>query len=292
MSLRVLSAAGAACVQDLGRPGHAHEGVPRGGAADALSLELANRAVGNAPDAAGVEVSFGGLRLRAEAPCVLALSAGEGAFAPIGIGAGEVVEVAPDAGLARACVAVAGGIDVPTVMGSRGTLASAGVGGLEGRTLRAGDTLAIGTARGKPAAIAPHVRALADFARRRRVLRVVVGAADAPPPRGLVRVTPSSDRVGVRLARGGRRDATQASGPSRGVLHGTIQAPSAGELVILGPDGPTTGGYATAGTVIAADLPAVGQLVPGQWVRFEAVSRDQAVAVLAARARALGLGDI
>ncbi|MEQ8317062.1 MAG: biotin-dependent carboxyltransferase family protein [Phycisphaerales bacterium] len=286
MSLRVVSCRGVATVQDMGRPGHASIGVPAGGAADALSLRIANLAVGNAEGAAGLEVCLGAVECRAEAPCTVVVSAGDAAFETRALRVGEAIVVRPAAGRARAYLAVAGGIDVPEVLGSRSTFKAAGFGGLAGRAVRAGDVLPIGKTRGNGRDVPLHVRAMVDFALRRRVLRVVSDGAEAELPRGVLRVSPRGDRVGVRLMRMGGGDAI-ATGPSRGVLHGTIQAPSAGEFVVLGPDGPTTGGYATIGTVIAADLPAVGQLVPGQWVGFEAVGREEAVALLSAREETL-----
>lgn len=282
MSLRVVEVSGVSTVQDMGRSGHAHEGVPASGAADTLSLHVANRAAGNAGDAAGIEVAFGRLVIEATAPCVVVSSGGARAFEAIGVEAGEVIRVAPDSGLGRAYLAVAGGVDVTPVLGSRSTLASAGI----GKPLAVGDVLPVGEAGGAAVDVPAWLRAMVDFAVRRRVLRVVRDGAGTPLPQGVLRVSPRSDRVGVRLERGGGRAAIE-TGPSRGTLFGTIQAPSSGELIVLGPDGPTTGGYAVAGTVIAADLPAVGQLAPGHWVGFEVVERAEAVAVLRDRARAL-----
>lgn len=280
MSLRVVEVSGVATVQDLGRPGHAHQGVPPGGAADTLSLRVVNRAVGNDDNAAAIEVAMGSIELEADEPCVVAASAGDRAFEAINLASGERIVLGPGKGVCRTYVAVAGGVDVPVVLGSRSTLRSAGFGGFEGRRLEAGDVLPVGGDAGRAANVPSHVRAMVEFATRRRVLRMVTEAAEAELPAGLLRVSPHSDRVGVRLERVGGGRAID-SGPSRGVLHGTIQAPSSGELVVLGPDGPTTGGYATVGTVIAADLPAVGQLLPGQWVRLEVVDRDRALGLLA-----------
>lgn len=277
MSVRVAEVGGVATVQDLGRPGHAHEGVPASGAADGLSLRLANRVAGNGDGAAAIEATPGRITLHAIENITLVCSAGPRAFEPVVLSAGQVATFAPDPGLCRAYVAVAGGIDVPLVLGSRSTLSSAGFGGLNGRALCAGDVLPVGKPLAGRRDMPTHVRALADFAVRSRVLRVVVDGAEAVLPRGLLRVSPRGDRVGIRLEGTGCGLPIE-TGPSRGVLHGTIQAPSSGELVLLGPDGPTTGGYATVGTVISADLPALGQLLPGQWVRFEVVEREIAPA--------------
>lgn len=285
MSLRVLHATGRATVQDLGRPGHAHIGVPTGGAADTLSLRLANTAAGNPPGTAGFEVALGRLTLEALAPCRIVLSAGERALECVELPKGGRIVCGPDAGLSRAYLAVAGGIDVPMVLGSRSTLLAAGLGGLDGRALRAGDVLRLGDPPSEPRPIPALARAMHAFALRRRVLRVVVEGAQAPCPTGLLRVSNKADRVGVRLERSVPARAID-TGPSMGVQHGTVQAPSTGELVILGPDGPTTGGYATVGTIIDADLPAAGQLVPGQWVRLEPISLDGALACHRLRADA------
>ncbi|MEQ9094719.1 MAG: biotin-dependent carboxyltransferase family protein [Phycisphaerales bacterium] len=282
MSLRVVNVHGIATVQDLGRPGLAHQGVPIGGAADTLSLRVANLAAGNDPGDAAVELAMGELELEATKPCTVVVSSGERPFEPVNLAVGKRVAVRPDDGHCRAYLSVAGGIEVPRVLHSRSTFRSAGLGGVEGRALRAGDVLPIGLPGASCRNIALHVRAMIAFSLQRRLLRIVTDGAEARLPEGLLRISPHGDRVGVRLTRAGGGPA-RTTGPSRGVLHGTIQAPSAGELVILGPDGPTTGGYATVGTVIAADLPAVGQFVPGQWVGFEPVGRDNAIAVLRER---------
>lgn len=283
MTLRVEHVSGIATVQDLGRPGHAHIGVPIGGAAESLSLKLANLAVGNDESAAGLEIAAGSVTLRAERACTISVSAGEHAFEAIEFTQGQTIELRPDAGLCRAYLAVAGGIDVPSVLGSRATLRSAGFGGLQGRAIAVGDVLPAGVAQQQARVIPSYVVAMARFAVRRRVLRVVTDGAEAPLPSGLVRVSPRSDRVGVRLECCASRAEPAPLAHSRGVIQGTIQMPSSSELVILGPDGPTTGGYPTVGTVIAADLPAVGQLAPGQWVRFEKVSIEEARGVLHAQ---------
>ncbi|MFI4915025.1 MAG: biotin-dependent carboxyltransferase family protein [Phycisphaerales bacterium JB060] len=288
MSLRVVEVGGVATVQDLGRPGHAHHGVPPGGAADTLSLRVMNRAVGNHDNAAVIELAMGSIELEADERCVVVASGGEHAFEAINLASGERLVLGPGKGVCRTYIAVAGGIDVPMVLGSRSTLRSAGCGGYEGRQLEAGDVLPVGGDAGRAADVPAHVRAMVEFAVRRRVLRVVTDGAEAELPAGLLRASANSDRVGVRLERVGGGRAID-SGPSRGVLHGTIQAPSSGELVVLGSDGPTTGGYATVGTVIAADLPALGQLLPGQWVRLEVIDRQLASGLLALQHSTLDL---
>jgi len=280
VSLRVIELSGVASVQDLGRPGHAHEGVPTSGAADSLSLCVANRIAGNADGAAGIELAMGRLRVESTRPTAVVCSSGGRSFEVVELGAGDSIDFSPDDGLCRAYLAVAGGVDTRLVLGSRSTLSGAGFGGHEGRPLQVGDVLAVSEPQGTQTILPSYGHAMVQFALRGRVLRVVTDGAEAGLPAGLLRVSPKSNRTGVRLERLGGGHPIE-TGPSRGVLHGTVQAPSSGELVVLGPDGPTTGGYATVGAVIAADLPAVGQLVPGQWVRLEAVERETALELLA-----------
>jgi len=283
MSLRIVEVVGEASVQDLGRPGYAHEGVPRGGAADTLSLRLMNLVVGNVPQAAGIELAMGLLTIEAVGPLVVATSSGPDAFEAMALEAGRRFTITPDAGLARAYLAVAGGVDVPVVLGARATLKSAQLGGHEGRALRIGDALPVGAAVEPPRRVTASRRAMVGLAARQRVVRITDDGAEARAPRGLLRVAPRSDRVGVRLDVAVGSAMPQPLAHSRGVMPGTIQMPSPDELVILGPDGPTTGGYPTVGTVIAADLPAVGQLCPGQWMSFETVSREEALRALRAQ---------
>lgn len=226
------------------------------------------------------------MRVEATRSIAIVCSSGERAFDVVELEAGETVEFGPDEGLCRAYLAVAGGVDVPMVLDSRSTLANAGFGGFDGRVLGVGDELPVGAVNRPSRAVPSHARAMVELATRARVLRVVVDGAGAGVPAGLLRVSPKSDRVGIRLDRSGDGEPI-GTGPSLGVLHGTIQAPSSDELVILGPDGPTTGGYAMVGTVIAVDLPAVGQLVPGQWVRLDVVGREEARELFVQRRAAL-----
>lgn len=285
-------------VQDLGRPGAAWLGVPPSGAADPVALRVANGAVGNAPGEAAVEVTLLGAAFEVLSDVAFAVggtecvarieSASGGArelrpFVRVRAAQGDIVRIGPAKQGCRAYLAVAGGIDVAPVLGSRSTLVSAGFGGFEGRALRCGDVLACraaaGTAPGIDAAAAE--RLLSEL-RSRQVLRIVPGpqhaAFDHPgqfcdEP---FRISSRSDRTGIRLE--GRCIASPFAGrmSSQPMMHGAIQVPPGGEPIVLMCDHPTTGGYPVVGCVIAADLPVLGQRRPGDRVRFEWVTIAEA----------------
>jgi antagonist of KipI len=287
-------------VQDGGRRGFEHLGVPRAGAADARSLALANQLVGNSSSSAGLEATLVGPRLRALRDVVIAITGadldpvvqaghrtgvhGRG----IRLAAGEVLEFQepgdPERGC-RAYIAVGGGIDVPVVLGSRSTSLVGGFGGFDGRALRVGDVLL--------AAVAPTSSASVPFAGGpasgdvqlglREPIRVLPGPASREPDgerrlRALLettwRVALDSDRRGLRLEPAlGATFATgagpsDADRPSQGVVLGTIQLATSGQPLVLMPDAGTTGGYPVIAVVVSADLPTLGQLAPMAEVRF------------------------
>ncbi|BCJ38974.1 hypothetical protein Athai_64770 [Actinocatenispora thailandica] len=296
-------------VQDRGRPGLAYLGIPRSGAADLPALELANRLVGNDPAAAGLEFTVTGAVLRAEESLLVAVT---GAPAPVRVAGAEVphgaaVPVPAGAELAvgtartglRSYLAVAGGIAVPPVLGSRATDTLSGLGPAP---LRKGDTVPVGAtpvapAPGGPAA-APAGTASAGprsaetvpggtgsggstppGARRTVVLRVHpgprVGWFTAPAVRTLLsadyQASPTSNRVGMRLTGPPLARSVDAELPSEGVVLGAVQVPASGEPLVFLADHPTTGGYPVIAVVDPADVPAAAQARPGTPVRFEPV---------------------
>jgi biotin-dependent carboxylase-like uncharacterized protein len=278
--LRVLAPGPLATVQDAGRPGWAAIGVPRSGAADRAAHDLANRLVGNRPEAATVETTAGGLRLRAERTALVAVTgapvpvtvAGRAApcNAPVTVPAGaELVLGAPATGL-RSYVAVRGGIDVPPVLGSRSTDRLSGLGP---EPLTAGALLAIGQDAGEePVVDVAPVRPPSD----RPVLRVLPGPrrdwlAEEAWSR-LVSdtwtVSADSDRVGLRLAGPRLARARDDELPSEGLVPGAVQVPPDGAPVLFLADHPVTGGYPVLAVVVTADLPAAAQLRPGDEVTF------------------------
>lgn len=289
-------------IQDLGRPGHRGAGVPLSGAADSVSLRMANLIVGNPEHAAGIECTLVGPRLRFEREAVVALAGAEfpglPAGVPIKVAAGAEIALGHATAGCRGIIAVAGGIDVEPVLGSRSTLVVAALGGLAGRPLRAGDRLALGTGaaearRGRPVASVSTARnvvsCLSPAAAGRSQplpLRVIPGEhADAFGSAAWARsfrTTSRSDRMGARLDGEPLSGAGAFAGmASVAVMPGTVQVPPDGRPIVLLADAQTIGGYPVLGQVIAADLPRAAQLRPGDEVRFEEASLAEARAARA-----------
>jgi biotin-dependent carboxylase-like uncharacterized protein len=254
--LEIARVAGVATVQDAGRPGRMHEGIPPGGALVPELLARANESAGNAHDAAVIELT-GSIAITARGASVT-LATDDGVVHAIADGA----TVSLDASRAHRLryVAARGGIDVPRVLGGRGTLLVASLGGHEGRALRRGDRLAIGEGAPHPASSTdrPAIATLDLTA----PIRVVLGpdlarfAADAVhvlthEPFAL---SASSDRTGSRLT-GPRLARLDADGAlSAPMVAGAIEVTAAGDAIVLGPDHPTTGGYPILAVVVRADL--------------------------------------
>jgi biotin-dependent carboxylase-like uncharacterized protein len=267
-----------ATVQDLGRPGQAHLGVPHSGAADPGSLRLANRLVGNPEDAAGLELTFGGAALRFPAPAWIAVTGAPlpvrpGAMnAPCHVPAGTVVEFGAPSGGVRTYVAIRGGLDVPPVLGSRSADLLSGLGPAP---LAAGDRLAVGTASGVITVdVAPGYEPEEE-----PVLGILPGPrADwfeslDPLVHGTYEVSSHSNRVGVRLEGPPLVRRREGELPSEGMVTGALQVPPNGLPIVFLTDHPTTGGYPVAAVVTTADLNRAGQLRPGQRVRFRLLAR-------------------
>lgn len=266
-----------ATVQDLGRIGFAAVGVPRSGAFDRAAAALANRLVGNAPHAAVLEVTLGGLRVRTRRAVTVALTGavcggvdwGTALTLPRGT---ELHLDAPATGL-RSYLAVRGGVDVDPVLGSRSTDLLSGLGP---DPLRGGDVLAVGadvvaevsdaTAPGRSAGAPLRIDAgpRDDWFGARAVEQLT---ATAWTVRG------ESDRVGVRLDGPGLRRARTGELPSEPMLPGAVQVPGDGRPILFGPDCPVTGGYPVIAVVRAADLDVAAQLRPGDMLRFALARR-------------------
>jgi biotin-dependent carboxylase-like uncharacterized protein len=278
--LVVLRAGPMTTVQDRGRPGLAHLGVPPSGAADRDALDLGNRVVGNPPDAAALETTLIGPALRFDAPAVVALT-GAGvdatlagrrvaAATPFAAAAGDVLDVGRAVRGARAYVCLRGGIDAERTLGSASTDLLTGLGP---PPLRDGDVLRVGPEPEAPAAPAA-ARALPD----EPVLRVRLGPRDdwfePAAAETLVsaawRVSPASNRVGARLEGPRLERLADEELLSEGVATGSLQVPPSGQPILLLVDHPTTGGYPVIAVVAADDIPLAGQLAPGTSVRFAA----------------------
>lgn len=286
--LEVLETGLLATVQDLGRPGLAGLGVGRSGAADVGSLRLANRLLGNDPGAAGIEVTFGGLALRARTDTVVALTGapcpvdvdgvGVGANAPTRLPAGAVLRLgAPSRGV-RTYVAVRGGLAVPAVLGSRATDVMSGIGP---PVLAPGTVLPVGPA--------PHcwpnvdVAPVPPFPDGTLDLRVHPGPRDDWFVPGALEalcsapydVTADSNRVGMRLQGPVLERSRQEELPSEGMVAGALQVPPTGQPTLFLSDHPVTGGYPVIGVVVGADLDLAAQVRPGQQLRFRLGRRQE-----------------
>ncbi len=279
--LEVLQTGPLALVQDLGRPGLAHIGVGRSGAADRRSHALANRLLANPEDSATLEITLGGFTARVLGGAIdVAISGADPSPAadgiPFGInsiqhvGDGQVITFGTAATGLRSYLGVRGGVDVAPVLGSRSYDTLSGIGPAP---LQAGDMIPVG----RPAAAFPSIAQapVGPIAAGRVDLTVAPGPREDwfTDPEALIRsawvISERSDRVGVRLV----GPPLQHRWPDRqlaseGVTRGAIQVPPNGQPVILGPDHPTTGGYPVIGVVIDADTDRVGQLRPGQPVRL------------------------
>lgn len=296
--IEVLRAGLCDLVMDQGRPGLGALGVPAGGAADPAALAAANRLVGNEDGAAGLEITFRGGALRFPHGALAALTGArfaatrsmEGAVRwneTLALAPGETLTLGRAESGCRCWLALRGGLLVPQVMGSRSTFLPAGFGGLQGRSLRAGDMLDCGSPGDETGILRalPPVDAEIDAP-----LRVVVGPQvsridDAGLTAlfgGAYKVSAASDRRGLRLTGPAVTHARTAL-PSQGVLPGAIQVPPDGQPIILGWDGPVTGGYPVIAGVIAADWPRLAQLKPGDAVRFETIEVEAARALAAAQ---------
>lgn len=289
--MEVLHAGLCDLVMGSGRHGLGALGVPAGGAADPAALAAANALVGNIAGAAGLEITLAGPTLRFPQGAIVALtgahfSATRSCGAPVAwnetlvFAAEETLTIGPAETGCRCWLALQGGLGVPQVMGSPSTFLPAAFGGHLGRPLQAGDRLPVGPQSGEVnllRATPPAVDAI------KAPLRVVAGPQAAGfDDSGLAvffggeyRVENASDRRGLRLA-GPAVSYPGGSMASQGVLPGAIQVPPNGQPIILGWDGPVTGGYPVIAGVITADWARLAQLKPGDSVRFETVEVERA----------------
>ncbi|MFF7451015.1 MULTISPECIES: 5-oxoprolinase/urea amidolyase family protein [unclassified Streptomyces] len=272
-------------LQDRGRPGHAHLGVPRSGALDGPAAALVNRLVGNAPGAAVLETTLDGCALRPRcavtvavggAPCPVTVDGRPVAWgAPVPVPAGALLDVGRAVSGLRSYVAVSGGVTLEPVLGSRSTDLLSGLGP---PPLTDGAVLPLG------APTEPHARV--DMAPQpappaELTLRVTLGPRDGWFTREALRVFTSrtyrvssaSNRIGLRTEGPALERAVPGELPSEGMVLGAVQVPPDGRPVVFLADHPTTGGYPVIAVVRTGDLAAAAQAVPGTPVRFVEVRR-------------------
>ena len=288
-------------VQDLGRWGSQHLGVPVAGPMDWYSHRVANRLVGNPDEAAALEVTLLGPEIATNADVVCAVAGAAFDLAcgdrpmplnmPFVLRRGDRLRFLGRGAGARATLAVAGGIDTEEVLGSRATSLTSRMGPFGGRALAAGDVLPIGALL-RLERPAPRVLPMPGGGTRLRVLmgphdeRFTVEAREALTA-GRYTLTLESNRMGYRLDGAVLAAADATDMLSDATPLGSLQVPPSGLPILLMADRQTTGGYPKIATVITADLPLAGQLAPGDWIEFVACSRAVALDALRARMRSL-----
>jgi antagonist of KipI len=293
-------------VQDLGRTGYRQFGVSTSGALDPFALRVANLLVGNDEDAAGLEITLGGLQLRFNDERIVAWCGGEfdvrvgSTLLPAGhaafINAGEELKFNHPRTGCRCWAAISGGIDMPIVLRSRSTDLRANFGGLDGRKLRDGDIIPLGKWPGSPtpATVISSWTAPHDWvnpARHDPILRFIRGMDWARFNASTLQrftsesfaVSSDSDRMGARLAGPELRPTNHAELISEAVAPGTIQVPPSGRPILLLGDCQTIGGYPKIAHVITVDLSVAAQLRAGDHVRFFEVSLTDAHRLLLQR---------
>jgi biotin-dependent carboxylase-like uncharacterized protein len=285
--IRIADAGPLTTVQDLGRPGQLRYGVPPSGPMDRASFALANRLVGNAEGAAGLECAYSGPRFVVDRPCAVAVTGAEMRLTVNGeprprwttlpLRAGDQVRIAAAKVGVWAYVAFSGGIDVPPVLGSRATYTRGRLGGVEGRALRPGDVLALFDApMPRPFRVVDPPDADPGF---EPVLRVVLGPeSERFTEQGIAtflgsayEVLPQSDRMGARLKGPRIAHARGHDIVSNGIALGSVQVPGDGQPIVLLLDRQSTGGYTKLATVCSVDIARLAQVKPGRQVRFEAI---------------------
>ena len=308
MAIKVLKPGLATTVQDLGRPGYYHIGIPLSGGMDRHALAAANLLVGNEEGAAVLEAVFMGPELEFTDDALVAVTGAElppkldGApretWSSFKVKRGQKLSFDFLKQGARAYIAVSGGIDVPVVLGSRSTYALGALGGFKGRKLEAGDALPVGASsasvkegrtiakdlRGLPAGIPTELRAMPGLYWHRITEQAGNGFFS-----DTWKVAPEADRIGYRF-KGGKplefvpREPPFGAGSDPSNItdacypYGSIQVPGGTEPIVLHRDAVSGGGYFMVGTVIAADMDLIGQLQPNMPVRFVKVGMEEALA--------------
>lgn len=312
MALEISSPGLATTVQDRGRFGYYRFGIPQGGAMDQYAAALANRLVGNSAREAVLECTYLGPTFTVDADTVIACTGAPvevrvngkpvASYARIDLAAGDEVSFGLLTGGSKFFIAVAGGVDVPLVLGSRSTYPIGRMGGFEGRALQAGDVVRTGTPL--PESL-PRLDAIPDDLMpaydREITVRIMLGLYDHKlTSEGLTNLTeaewtlsPVADRMGLRFDGPGASWAKEeqpfgaGQDPSNitdaGYAVGSIQIPGGTQPIVLHCDAVSGGGYAQAGTVISADMDLFARMAPGAKVRFVPVSMEEALVARAER---------
>ncbi len=311
MNIKVRNPGLLTTIQDLGRPGYFHLGIPVSGAMDRFALRAAKRLVGNDEGAAAFEAVFMGPELEFESAAVVAVTGAElppkvdgeprPTWTSFRVRAGQALSFDFLKNGARAYIAVAGGIDTPPALGSRSTYLIGALGGLAGNAIAAGDLVPVagGAAAREGLTVPENLRRLPAATAELRVLpglywRLITEEAGQGFFADEWTVAPEADRMGYRF-RGGRpldfkkREQPFGAGadPSNIVdgcyPYGSIQVPGGTEPIVLHRDAVSGGGYFTIGAVISADMDLIGQLQPNKPIRFVRVDMEAALSARADR---------
>ncbi|MEM7067601.1 MAG: biotin-dependent carboxyltransferase family protein [Pseudomonadota bacterium] len=316
MSVNVKSPGLATTIQDLGRPGYYHLGIPMGGAMDRLSLRAANLLVGNDEGAACLEAVFMGPELEFIEDTMVAITGAElppkidgeicETWTAISVKKGQTLSFDYIRSGARAYIAFAGGIDTPVALGSRSTYAIGALGGVDGRAIQAGDTIPIGSTNSSAKEGASVPEKLRRAPGKPAELRVLPGiywhriteAAGEQFFEDTWKVAGEADRMGYRFQGGtpvefvDREPPFGAGSDPSNITdacypYGSIQIPSGTEPIILHRDAVSGGGYFMVGTVISADMDLIGQLQPNTPSKFVKVNMHTALSARRDRAKVI-----
>ena len=316
MPINVKSAGLSTTIQDLGRPGYYHLGIPIGGAMDRFAMRAANMLVNNPEDTAGLEAVFIGPELEFAENTVIAVTGGElpplidgevkETWTALQVKAGQTLSFDYIRSGARAYIAIAGGIATPPALGSRSTYAIGALGGYEGRAIQPGDKLPVGRSNGSVTigrTVPENLRRLPSSPAE---LRMVTGlywhriteAAGNKFFEETWKVAPEADRMGYRFQGGmalefiDREPPFGAGSDPSNITdacypYGSIQIPGGTEPIVLHRDAVSGGGYFMVGTVISADMDLIGQLQPHTETQFVRIDMDTALAARRDRATML-----
>ena len=313
MAVKVITPGLSTTVQDLGRPGYYHLGIPLSGGMDRFALRAANMLVGNEEGAAVLEAVFLGPELEFTAPATVAITGGDlppklngaerDSWSAFEVKAGDRLSFGFLKAGARAYIAVSGGIDVPVKLGSRSTYTLGALGGHQGRALAAGDELPVGQGGRGGGSVPANLRRMPGNPAELRMLpglywHRITGESGKRFFADTWKVAPEADRIGYRF-RGGTaldfvpRDQPFGAGSNPSNIvdacypYGSIQVPGGTEPIVLHRDAVSGGGYMMVGCVISADMDLIGQLQPHSPARFVEVTMDQALAARADRQAAI-----
>ena len=304
--IEILTSGPFSTIQDSGRFGYQHLGVPTSGALDGDALLVGNSLLSNTPDDSAIEICFGGFSAKAHQDMTICLTGSLAAqlvvtttdaatnFYTAGqtatISAGDIIEIPPFGDSLSCVLCLSGGVDVPVIYGSRSTTITAKLGGYEGRILAAGDRLGLLPYQLRPIRDAAPIAYASLFAKPLS-LRIIFGPQDfwftpdalATLTAAPYRISPQSSRMGMRLIGAPLAHKGPADIVSDGMVRGAIQVPADGQPILAMADHGTMGGYTKIGCVVSADIAAMGRLRPHDEVRFEVVTAKEAEAALAAK---------